>query len=164
MTAGYEAGKRGLHPLILEKDSEVGGISKTVSHNGYLFDIGGHRVFTSARVVLSYLFAQLRPNRDVENFEPWVTNKFGRKLFDIFFKTYPVYDPGYARRVEIIRDYLSGITNLQTMGRNGLHRYNNQDHSMLSALYAVRNILGEDLNVWDINIDEEYHEIKEESP
>jgi protoporphyrinogen oxidase len=78
-------------------------------------------------------------------------------------KTYPVYDPGYAPRVEIIRDYLSGITNLQTMGRNGLHRYNNQDHSMLSALYAVRNIIeGEDLDVWDINIDEEYHEIKEE--
>lgn len=77
-------------------------------------------------------------------------------------KTYPIYDEGYDRRVEIIRDYLSGITNLQTMGRNGLHRYNNQDHSMLTALYAVRNILGESLNVWDINVDESYHEIKEE--
>ncbi len=455
LTAGYEAGKRGLHPIILEMDSEVGGISKTISHKGYLFDIGGHRfftkyeevqnlwdeilgdefltrprlsriyynnkfyayplkplnaltnlgIFTSAHVVLSYLFAQLRPYKDVENFEQWVSNKFGRKLFDIFFKsytekvwgtpcsdiqadwaaqrikglslgkaimnslgflkrgqittlidefryprrgpgqmwnrakelieesrgsvrlnsrvvqidlegdrvasvrvesdgrteevrgeqflstlplrelvqilnphapdvvreaaeglkyrdfftvgliidkpdiipdnwiyihspdvkvgriqnfknwspdmvpdptttslgleyfcfdtdeiwnrddrdlialaaveveklrfasreqvrdgivirspkTYPVYDRGYAERVEVIRDYLSGITNLQTMGRNGLHRYNNQDHSMLSALYAVRNLLGEDLNVWDINIDEEYHEIKEES-
>jgi protoporphyrinogen oxidase len=454
LTAGYQAGKHGLHPVILEMDSDVGGISKTVSHNGYLFDIGGHRFFTkyqevqnlwseilgdefltrprlsriyygnkfyyyplkplnaltnlgiltSAHVVLSYLYAQLRPYKNVENFEQWISNKFGRKLFNIFFKTYtekvwgtpcseiqadwaaqrikglslgkaimnslgflkrgqvttlidefqyprkgpgqmwnrakelieeaggsvrlnsrvirvdledervvsvrvdnngrteeisgdfflstlplrelvraihprvpgkvreaaeglkyrdfftvgliidkpdiipdnwiyihspdvqvgriqnfknwspdmvpdptttslgleyfcfdtdeiwqrddkdlialaaeeveklhfasreqvrdgivirspktyPVYDEGYAGRVEVIRDYLSGIENLQTMGRNGLHRYNNQDHSMLSALYAVRNILGEDLDVWEINIDEEYHEIKEE--
>jgi protoporphyrinogen oxidase len=456
LTAGYEASKRKeLHPTILEMDTDVGGISKTVSYKDYLFDIGGHRfftkyeevqnlwdeilgdefltrprlsriyyghkfyyyplkplnaltnlgVFTSAHVVLSYLYAQLRPYKDVENFEQWISNKFGKKLFNIFFKTYtekvwgtpcseiqadwaaqrikglslgkailnslgflkrgqvttlidefqyprkgpgqmwnrakelieeaggsvrlssrvnridlegdrvvsvqfekggrpevlrgeqflstlplrelvkalnpqvpdavreaaeglkyrdfftvgliidkpdiipdnwiyihspdvrvgriqnfknwspdmvpdpattslgleyfcfdtdeiwhrddrdlialaaeeveklrfasreevldgivirspktyPVYDQGYARRVEIIRDYLSGIKNLQTMGRNGLHRYNNQDHSMLSALYAVRNILGgEELDVWDINIDEEYHEIKEE--
>ena len=77
-------------------------------------------------------------------------------------KTYPIYDEGYDRRVEIIRDYLSGITNLQTMGRNGMHRYNNQDHSMLTAMYAVRNILGESLDVWDINVAESYHEIKEE--
>lgn len=77
-------------------------------------------------------------------------------------KTYPIYDEGYRERVELIKGYLSTIKNLQTMGRNGLHRYNNQDHSMLTALYAVRNILGEDLSVWDINIDEEYHEIKEE--
>ena len=76
-------------------------------------------------------------------------------------KTYPIYDEGYDRRVGIIRDYLAGFTNLQTMGRNGLHRYNNQDHSMLTALYAVRNILGENLDVWDINVDESYHEIKE---
>jgi len=77
-------------------------------------------------------------------------------------KTYPVYDKGYKERVELIKEYLSTIENLQTIGRNGLHRYNNQDHSMLSAIYAVRNILGENYSVWDINIDEEYHEIKEE--
>jgi hypothetical protein len=48
------------------------------------------------------------------------------------------------------------------MGRNGLHRYNNQDHSMLSAIMAVRNILGENHSVWDINIDDEYHETIED--
>jgi len=76
-------------------------------------------------------------------------------------KTYPIYDKNYKQNVNIIKNYLSGFKNLQTIGRNGLHRYNNQDHSMLSALYAVRNVLGEKHSVWDINIDEEYHEIKE---
>ncbi len=453
LTGAYAAGKQGLHPIVFEKDTDVGGISKTVDYKGYLFDIGGHRfftkyaeverlwkeilgdefitrprlsriyyrgkfynyplkplnalsnmgIFTSANVILSYLYAQIRPYKDVENFEQWVSNKFGKKLFNIFFKTYtekvwgtpcseiqadwaaqrikglslgkaivnslgflkkgqvttlidefqyprlgpgqmwnrakdlvlemggavelnsrvvellqennritsvkvehkghvrevrgdhflstlplrelvfairpqapqhildaadglkyrdfftvglilnkpdiipdnwiyihspdvqvgriqnfknwspamvpdpettslgleyfcfdtdeiwgmdnqkliamaaqevetlgfasrdqvleglvirspktyPIYDEGYDRRVEIIRNYVSGFTNLQTMGRNGLHRYNNQDHSMLTALYAVRNILGESLNVWDVNIDESYHEIKE---
>jgi protoporphyrinogen oxidase len=73
-------------------------------------------------------------------------------------KTYPIYDEGYRERIETIKDYLSTIENLQTMGRNGLHRYNNQDHSMLSAIMAVRNILGEKYSVWEINVDDEYHE------
>jgi len=78
-------------------------------------------------------------------------------------KTYPIYDEGYQERIEIIKNYLLTIKNLQTMGRNGLHRYNNQDHSMLSAILAVRNILGEKHSTWDINIDDEYHEIIEEN-
>lgn len=76
-------------------------------------------------------------------------------------KTYPIYDEGYRERVEIIKNYLSQIKNLQTMGRNGLHRYNNQDHSMLSAIMAVSNILGAKHSVWEINVDDEYHEIAE---
>lgn len=76
-------------------------------------------------------------------------------------KTYPIYDEGYKERVEIIKNYLSQIRNLQTMGRNGLHRYNNQDHSMLSAIMAVSNILGAKHSVWEINVDDEYHEIAE---
>lgn len=76
-------------------------------------------------------------------------------------KTYPIYDERYKERIETIKNYLSEIENLQTMGRNGLHRYNNQDHSMLSAIMAVGNILGEKHSVWDINIDDEYHEIME---
>ncbi|MFB0565694.1 MAG: FAD-dependent oxidoreductase, partial [Candidatus Aminicenantaceae bacterium] len=76
-------------------------------------------------------------------------------------KTYPIYDDEYKSRIETIKNYLSTIENLQTMGRNGLHRYNNQDHSMLSAIVGVRNILGENHSVWDINIDDEYHEIIE---
>ena len=74
-------------------------------------------------------------------------------------KTYPIYDEGYKKRIETVKNYLSTIRNLQTMGRNGLHRYNNQDHSMLSAIFAVRNILGENHSIWDINVGDEYHEV-----
>jgi protoporphyrinogen oxidase len=74
-------------------------------------------------------------------------------------KTYPIYDDGYKKRIELIKNYLLTIENLQTVGRNGLHRYNNQDHSMLSAIFAVRNILGENHSIWDINVDDEYHEV-----
>jgi protoporphyrinogen oxidase len=73
-------------------------------------------------------------------------------------KAYPVYDGAYRRNVAIIRDYLGTIENLQTMGRNGLHRYNNQDHSMLTALLAVRNLLGERHDLWEVNTERSYHE------
>ena len=53
---------------------------------------------------------------------------------------YPMYDADYAERVESIRGWLSGIGNLHQVGRNGLHRYNNSDHSMLTAMRAVDNI------------------------
>lgn len=73
-------------------------------------------------------------------------------------KAYPVYDQHYQNSVEIIRNYLEGFPNLQTVGRNGLHRYNNQDHSMLTAVYAARNIVGENNDVWSVNTEMEYHE------
>jgi protoporphyrinogen oxidase len=73
-------------------------------------------------------------------------------------KTYPIYDAGYQEHIAAIRGYLATFSNLQTIGRNGLHRYNNQDHSMLTALRAVGNILGENHSVWDVNADDDYHE------
>jgi protoporphyrinogen oxidase len=73
-------------------------------------------------------------------------------------QAYPVYDPGYRERVATIREYLSGFENLQTCGRNGLHRYNNLDHSMLTGLYAASNVAGESHDVWSVNADEEYIE------
>ncbi len=74
-------------------------------------------------------------------------------------KAYPVYDPGYLENVEIIRKWLSGIPNLRPVGRNGLHKYNNQDHSMMSALIAARNVTGADArDPWKVNTDAEYHE------
>lgn len=73
-------------------------------------------------------------------------------------KSYPVYDPGYKEKVGTIRAFISSITNLQTIGRNGLHRYNNMDHSMLTALYAVRNLKGGSFRVWDVNVEDSYHE------
>jgi protoporphyrinogen oxidase len=74
-------------------------------------------------------------------------------------KAYPVYDSEYAGRVETIRGWLDGISNLQQIGRNGLHRYNNSDHSMLTAMRAVENLCdGAEHDVWAVNADSVYHE------
>jgi hypothetical protein len=75
-------------------------------------------------------------------------------------KAYPVYDQVYQDHVATIRQYLDTFSNLQTIGRNGLHRYNNQDHSMLTGVYAAGNILGERRDVWSVNTEKEYHEEK----
>ena len=74
-------------------------------------------------------------------------------------KAYPVYDDHYKEHVALIRDWLTEhVTNLQLVGRNGMHKYNNQDHSMMAALLAARNILGQQWDPWKVNADAEYHE------
>jgi protoporphyrinogen oxidase len=74
-------------------------------------------------------------------------------------KAYPIYDADYAERVETIRGWLDGIENLQQVGRNGLHRYNNSDHSMLTAMRAVDNVLtGARHDIWAVNAESVYHE------
>jgi protoporphyrinogen oxidase len=73
-------------------------------------------------------------------------------------KAYPVYDPGYQDNVDLIRAALAPLVNLQVVGRNGMHKYNNQDHSMMTALLAVRNLQGGRFNLWHVNTDAEYHE------
>ncbi|MBN8730093.1 MAG: NAD(P)/FAD-dependent oxidoreductase [Acidobacteria bacterium] len=138
LTAAYELLRHGIRCTVVEQDTVVGGISRTVSHNGYLFDIGGHRFYTkvslveqiwrevlgddlltrprlsriyykgnflnypllpgealrklgvveSARCGLSFLKARLLPIRPEHDLETWITNRFGSRLFEIFFKTY----------------------------------------------------------------------------
>lgn len=73
-------------------------------------------------------------------------------------KAYPVYDQDYRKHLQVIQDYLAKFENLQTVGRNGMHRYNNQDHSMLTALLATKNIMGEDHDLWEVNTERSYHE------
>ncbi len=74
-------------------------------------------------------------------------------------KAYPIYDPGYSDHVRTIRDYIDqNVINLQVVGRNGMHRYNNQDHSMYTAMLAVDNIYGASHDLWKVNVEEEYHE------
>jgi len=73
-------------------------------------------------------------------------------------KAYPVYDGAYQEALEVIRGYLDGIENLQLIGRNGQHRYNNQDHSMVTGVYAARNIAGDRYDIWDVNVEDDYHE------
>jgi protoporphyrinogen oxidase len=74
-------------------------------------------------------------------------------------KSYPIYDSDYRDSLAILKDFVGGLENFQTIGRNGLHRYNNQDHAMLTGMLAVRNIvLGERNDLWSVNVDQEYHE------
>ena len=75
-------------------------------------------------------------------------------------KAYPAYFGTYER-FPVLRDYLDRFENLWLVGRNGLHKYNNQDHSMLTAMLAVDNILEartDKSNIWDVNVEDEYLE------
>ncbi len=71
---------------------------------------------------------------------------------------YPVYDSVYQGHLEVVRRFLDPIANLHTVGRNGMHKYNNQDHSMYAAMLTVANLHGEAHDVWGVNSDFEYHE------
>jgi protoporphyrinogen oxidase len=73
-------------------------------------------------------------------------------------KAYPIYDDGYRDALLAVRAWTDRFANLQLVGRNGMHKYNNQDHSMLTARLAVRNLFGERHDLWTVNADEEYHE------
>lgn len=138
LAAGYELVKNGIDAVLLEAESQVGGISKTICYKGYYFDLGGHRFFTkldevrklwdevlnenfrktprlsriyyknkffnypltpanalfgvgiidTALILLSYFKSRAFPCRTEETFEQWVSNRFGKKLYSIFFKTY----------------------------------------------------------------------------
>ncbi len=71
---------------------------------------------------------------------------------------YPIYHDGYADQLGIIRGFLAGFLNLQTIGRNGMHRYNNMDHSMQTGILAAKNVSGADHDIWSVNEEAEYHE------
>ena len=73
-------------------------------------------------------------------------------------EAYPVYDSTYRANVSTIRDFLDGLENFHSIGRNGMHKYNNQDHSMLTAMLAVANLQGAQHDLWDVNTEYEYHE------
>src|SRR5262249_51807190 len=76
-------------------------------------------------------------------------------------KAYPVYDDDYATNVAIVREELEArFPTLHLVGRNGMHKYNNQDHAMMTAMLCVRNIVAGDklYDLWKVNQDAEYHE------
>jgi protoporphyrinogen oxidase len=73
-------------------------------------------------------------------------------------KAYPIYDSSYRTNLETIRRHIDPIANLHTVGRNGMHKYNNQDHSMYTAMLAVENMQGASHDLWEVNTDLEYHE------
>ncbi len=74
-------------------------------------------------------------------------------------KAYPVYDAEYRAHLDGVRAFIDRVPNLHTVGRNGMHKYNNQDHSMYTAMLALDNMLGHDpRDVWAVNTDFDYHE------
>lgn len=73
-------------------------------------------------------------------------------------KTYPVYDDAYEKAMPTVHAAFGKFKNVYPVGRNGMHRYNNQDHAMLTAMLAVENIQGADHNLWDVNVERVYHE------
>jgi hypothetical protein len=78
-------------------------------------------------------------------------------------KTYPAYFGAY-KDFDKIRTFVDKIDNLFLIGRNGMHKYNNQDHSMLTAMIAVDNIaagITDKSNLWEVNTEMEYHETKD---
>ena len=76
-------------------------------------------------------------------------------------KAYPMYDATYKQNVEIGRRWLeANASNVFPVGRNGMHKYNNQDHSMYTAMLSVENIFGASHDIWAVNVEEEYHEEK----
>ena len=76
-------------------------------------------------------------------------------------KAYPMYDADYRANVERLAAWLqANASNVHPVGRNGMHRYNNQDHSMLTAMLSVENIFGAGHDVWNVNVEQEYHEEK----
>ena len=86
-------------------------------------------------------------------------------------KAYPVYDDEYREALNMIRGWLSDFRNLQVVGRNGMHSYNNMDHSVLTATLAVDNILGGAHDLWAVDVDQDHNEdveasaeIKSETP
>ena len=73
-------------------------------------------------------------------------------------KAYPVYDGEYQNALGTVREFLAKVGNLQLVGRNGMHRYNNQDHSMLTAILAARNVAGARYDLWNLSVDKDYLE------
>jgi protoporphyrinogen oxidase len=93
-----------------------------------------------------------------------------RSIFDVQFnvvhsavsrspKAYPVIKTGYQVHIEIIKEWLSSLSNITAIGRSGMFKYNNQDHAMATGLYAARTLMGlGNFDPWEVNVDGEYHE------
>lgn len=75
-------------------------------------------------------------------------------------RAYPVYARGYEEHLERIVEYVKGFSNLHPMGRYGMFKYNNSDHSILTALLTVENLYGARHAVWNVNTDSDYHEVR----
>ncbi len=183
LTAAYESTKRNLHPILIEKSSQVGGMARTELYRGYRFDIGGHRFFThfdeirqiwhellgsdfvkvprvsriyyqkhfyqyplslynaisnlgvweGLLILLSYMRARMRSNPEDDNLEQWVTNRFGKRLYETFFKTYTekVWGiPCHAIQADWAAQRISGLS-LRRILHDAIFRGNNDSAKSL---------------------------------
>jgi protoporphyrinogen oxidase len=73
-------------------------------------------------------------------------------------KAYPVYDGAYKSALRTLCTWMYDFENLQQIGRNGQHRYNNQDHAMMTGVLAARNVVGAEHDIWAVNVERDYHE------
>ncbi|CAN5787824.1 hypothetical protein BH09VER1_BH09VER1_18510 [soil metagenome] len=89
----------------------------------------------------------------------------GAKITDGFVvrekDSYPAYYLGHKVHFDLLRDYVSALPNTWMIGRGGMYKYNNQDHSMLSGLLSARSYDGEKINLWEVNSDDQYLEEKQ---
>ena len=84
--------------------------------------------------------------------------KSGRFFFNGLDKLVIAWIAEYRDHLDVIRRHIDPIQNLHPVGRNGMHKYNNQDHSMLTSMMTVWNMLGAEHDIWEVNTDFEYHE------
>lgn len=122
------------------------GMEYFCSQGDYLWDMPDSKLIQLASEEIVKLNLGVKP-RDIED---------GCVIRQL--KAYPVYDGEYMQHLQGLEQYIKTFENLQTVGRNGMHRYNNQDHSMLTALLAAKNILGENHDLWNVNVERSYHE------
>jgi protoporphyrinogen oxidase len=131
--------------MVPDQDMTSLGMEYFVSEGDELWSMADDKLLDLARKELKYL-KLAEPHEVVDG---TVTR---------MRKAYPVYDSTYRENLAVVRGYLDAFENFQTAGRNGLHKYNNQDHSMLTALLAARNIGGARHDIWAVNTDMEYQE------
>ncbi len=151
---------------IHDPEVEVGRIQNFGSWSPYLVKDG--------RTCLGLEFFVQRGRRDVDrsptrtsssrpsassNTSGWSTRRRSRRLRGADAEGVPVLRREYKSNVDVLRGWIAENTpNVYPVGRNGMHRYNNQDHSMYTAMLSVENIFGADHDVWSVNVEEEYHE------
>jgi protoporphyrinogen oxidase len=102
--------------------------------------------------------------RELEELKLGLASDFEEGFVARIPKAYPVYEARYPENIRIIREYLTNFKNLQPVGRYGMFKYNNMDHSILTGLYAARNIMGANYDIWEVNTDQEYHEEEKKAP
>jgi protoporphyrinogen oxidase len=134
-------------PYLVAEGKNVLGLEYTAREGDSAWTAPDDQLIEEAKQELAYL--ELVDAKDVEH------GYVVRQL-----KAYPIYDDRYAANVDVLRSWLgSNVPNVHPVGRNGMFRYNNQDHSMYTAMLTAENIAtGSEHDVWSVNVEEDYHE------